>query len=873
MILSENGWPATVLMRTRWWVWVLLLGFGGAARSAPPYAHFEARQTHPLGLTPDRTRLLALNSPDARLSVFDVSGAAAARPVLFAEIPVGLEPVSLRARTDDEVWVVNEVSDSVSVVSLSRRVVVATLPCPDEPADVVFAGGKAFVSCARSSLLRVFDAVTRQELGTIPMQGNFPRALATDPAGTRVFVAFLYSGNRTTVLPATKAPAQPAPVNTNLPAPPQTALIVRADDPRIPFTVLDHDVAVVSVTDSRVLGYLSDTGTDLFALAVRPGAEELWVANTEARNLVRFEPSLNGHFADNRLTRVALGDGTPTAFDLNPGLDYGQLPNPAAQATALAQPMGLAFTADGSALWVAAFASDRLAKADARTGAVLSRVDLRPEGGSRQMRGPRGLALNEETGRLYVLNKLANTVSVIDAAAGTLVNELPVGSFDPTPAAVKAGRGFLFDARLSGNGTASCGTCHVDADRDGQAWDLGNPAGSLATVSGADLSVHDLTPQERVMHPMKGPMTTQTLRGLSPTNLLHWRGDKPTLADFNPTFPDLMGGELQSQEDLALLADYVFSVRNHPNPNRPLDNSLPATFNGGNPIRGRQLYSLHINHCAVCHVFPTGSDNNVDDRRNFGGLQSLKTPALGTVYQRALLDTRPGATNVTGFGLLHDGTGGRQSLPTVHFYELDLLNGTGFTDVTAFVLCFDTGTVPAVGFARTVTQANQADPDLVRDLAVVETQAALTNACDLVVQGRLGGESRRWRFDPAALLYRADDGTGVARAELLASLAADDAVTFLGVLPGQSERIAADRDGDGIPDTAEPAPALKVAALPGELRLSWPAEAGWVLEGGSTPETIRVLAGQPPTTVAGRHEVTLPPPENSTGFFRLRRTW
>ena len=30
-----------------------------------------------------------------------------------SEIPVGLEPVSVRARTNDEVWVVNEVSDSV----------------------------------------------------------------------------------------------------------------------------------------------------------------------------------------------------------------------------------------------------------------------------------------------------------------------------------------------------------------------------------------------------------------------------------------------------------------------------------------------------------------------------------------------------------------------------------------------------------------------------------------------------------------------------------------------------------------------------------------------------------------------------------------
>ena len=90
--------------------------------------HFEARQTHPIGLSPDGTRLFVLNSPDARLSVFDVSNGANPAPVLVAEIPVGMEPVSLRARTNEEVWVVNEVSDSVSIVSVPEQKV--TEPSP-----------------------------------------------------------------------------------------------------------------------------------------------------------------------------------------------------------------------------------------------------------------------------------------------------------------------------------------------------------------------------------------------------------------------------------------------------------------------------------------------------------------------------------------------------------------------------------------------------------------------------------------------------------------------------------------------------------------------------------------------------------------------
>lgn len=172
---------------------------------------------------------------------------------------------------------------------------------------------------------------------------------------------------------------------------------------------------------------------------MHPVTGDLWATNTEALNLTRFEPVLRGHFVDNRITRVALPAGTVTAFDLNAGFDYAKLPDPAAQATALAQPAAISIAADGSYAWVAAFGSDRVVKV-LSNGSVASRVDLRPSGDSRQMRGPRGLAWRERTHRLYVMNKLANSVSVIDSASGTVVAEVPVGSHDPMPLEVKEGR-------------------------------------------------------------------------------------------------------------------------------------------------------------------------------------------------------------------------------------------------------------------------------------------------------------------------------------------------------------------------------------------------------------------------------------------------
>jgi DNA-binding beta-propeller fold protein YncE len=179
-------------------LWVAVVACpGGVVRAAGAagYAHFEGRQTHPVAMTPDKTRLLAVNTPDGRLSVFDISDGSLATPTLWAEIQVGLEPVSVRARTDNEVWVVNEASDTVSVIRLDRLSTVATLRCPDEPSDVVFAQGKAFVSCARNHAIRVFDVRSHAELSVIDLQGHYPRALVTDGQEERVYAAFQFSGN------------------------------------------------------------------------------------------------------------------------------------------------------------------------------------------------------------------------------------------------------------------------------------------------------------------------------------------------------------------------------------------------------------------------------------------------------------------------------------------------------------------------------------------------------------------------------------------------------------------------------------------------------------------------------------------------------
>src|SRR4029078_370767 len=75
-----------------------LLFSQGVSKAAPTdatFVNFEGKQTHPVALSPDGTRLCAVHTPDARLSVFDRT--TPSNPILIGEIPVGLEPVSVNA--------------------------------------------------------------------------------------------------------------------------------------------------------------------------------------------------------------------------------------------------------------------------------------------------------------------------------------------------------------------------------------------------------------------------------------------------------------------------------------------------------------------------------------------------------------------------------------------------------------------------------------------------------------------------------------------------------------------------------------------------------------------------------------------------------
>lgn len=839
--------------------------------------NFEGKQTNPLRLSPDGARLFAVNTPDARLSVFDLSRPK--NPVLIAEIPVGLEPVSVNAVSNDEAWVVNEVSDSVSVVSVGKQSVIDTLLVKDEPADVAFASGRAFVTAARRNEIHVFDLVTRSNVAVIPVLGQNPRALAVSRDARRIYAACTLSGNRTTIIPATKAPPQPPPTRiTN--APPQVGLIVDATDTNwsnlVQYSMPDNDVVELDTASLAVTRYFSGVGSVNFGLAVDPASGDLFVANTDARNLVRFEPQLRGHIVLNRVSRVGCVDGSVTAFDLNPSVDYDTLPNPLALATALAQPTSIAFAAKGS-IYVAAFGTDRVARLDA-SGAIMARIEVGQSPGAtahpRTKRGPRGLALAPDGTELYVLNRIANTLTVIDTATDSVIREIPVGSYDPTPSLIREGRGFLYDAKLSGNGTVACASCHVDAEMDMLAWDLGDPGGVMETTR---VTLDDGTSANRPRHPMKGPMTTQTLRGLSGNDPLHWRGDRTNFLHFNMAFGSLLGGAPLALEDMAAFRAFINTIVFQPNPNQTLERALPDTLAGGKPSAGRSFFlSTPVMSpgilCVDCHAGKAGSGPEIIDAVHLQQSQSFKAPQLRSVYQKLAFNTSPGATNLSGFGLTHDGSDGGllAHFSIKRFFPVLRTSDSPKRDLASFLMCFDTGTAPSVGYARTVNALNVRSIALSNDWTILESRPPTDS--DLIAKGTVDGVLRGLRFLPGTKQYESDKaGVGpFTRDELVAKILAGDSLTLMGVPPGAGRRLGIDRNDDGTRDGDETAPPLSFAWSGATLTLSWPTNASVVLE---MTTHLSPADWRPETQVrsvnADQFSVTVPTGAERS-FFRLR---
>jgi len=712
------------------------------------YFNFETAPVHPVALGPDGRTLAVCNLADARVELFDVSSGL---PVPTGSVPVGLNPVSARFASSNELWVVNHISSTISIVDVAAQTVVATLETHAGPSDVVFAGDprRAWVSCSRTNAVFVVDPVTRTPVANVAIEGERPRAMAVSRDGAKVYVAIFESGNGTTILgrrlTGLGVLPQPGPVDdisgphggadpppnfgTNfVPAinpalsnlPPRVSHIVRKDaagrwlddnngdwtewisgtnatlSGRVPgWDLPDRDVAIIDTATLEV-SYAQRLMNICMAIAVNPASGQIAVVGTDATNERRFEPVLNGVFLRVNLALVDPLTRTNRLRDLNPHLDYvtRQLP-PEQRALSLGDPRGIEWNSDGTRAYVTGMGSRNLIIVDADG----RRVDQQPiELGE----GPTGLALDEARARLYVWNHFSSSLSVVDTEADTVLTNVPV--FDPTPDIVRKGRRHLYDTRhTSGLGIVSCASCHVDARFDRIAWDLGVPDGER------------LTNANFTFHPMKGPMVTQTFQDIiTPTNFngrplphqpLHWRGDRKDIEAFNPTFTNLLANDVElTTNEMAEFKAMLGSIFFPPNFLRNFTNGLPALLplpghfglaptNGGPPqplppgIPQNGTFRF-AGACGFCHAADQGRGAiNIVNLQRTGTEGPFKTAQLRSLLDKVAMNGL--STNSrSGFGFMHDGRVDTLTRFLVDGFPGQFPNDQSIADMVAFLLCF-----------------------------------------------------------------------------------------------------------------------------------------------------------------------------------------
>jgi DNA-binding beta-propeller fold protein YncE len=830
---------------------------------------FESGPVRPLALSADGQRLYVVNGPAGCLEIYALNGDALS---LVSSVSVGLEPVSIAERTSNELWVVNHLSDSVSVVRLDGTPrVLRTLQVGDEPRDIVFAGNnrdRAFITAANRGQNRpgftsaslttpgsgradvwIFDAAQLEDslngkpLSIVTLPADVPRALAVSSDGRTVYAAAFMSGNRTTVLhrDAINTPKPGLTTSADGVQAPATGLIVRyegttwRDEARtdwssqVKLTLSDEDVFAInaSATIPSITDRFVGVGTTLFNMAVAADGR-IFVSNTEAFNEVRFEGSgrrgnstVRGRIAESRISMISPTSGAVTAVHLNRHIDFnlpqGTTVSAADKARSLSQPTAMVFNSSGDTLFTAAFGSAKVAAlpttaliSGSYTSDVTRLIDVPA--------GPAGLAINSAGSRLFVYSRIAHAISVIDVPNRTLLSTRSL--FSPESIAIKEGRRFLYDATLSSaNGTVSCASCHVFGDLDHLAWDLGNPDDRMQTNPNAYLPLSPRTTPR--FHPLKGPMTTQTLRGMKGNGPMHWRGDRTgtsravvrgttesleeaAFKEFNSAFVALLGRETALPADqMQAFTDFVMQLAMPPNPVRALDNSLTEQESAG-----RNFYmnfpSTLLGSCDNCHrLRPLEGQFGTNGLMTFEGgriTENFKIPQLRNMYTKVGMfgfsgdNSAATGLQIRGFGFSHDG-----AVDTLENFLRDpVFIFPSPADVTrrqvaAFVLAFDTNLLPIVGQQVTwrpgTSSAIEDRLSLLRNQALIRTPRP---SCDLIARITANGVAHsallqldgNWAFKDGSIRNEA-------QLKELASVA--QPITFTCVPPGTGQRVALNR--------------------------------------------------------------------------------
>ncbi len=573
------------------WMAALFVLFSGLliARARPPVEETRYLSPGELVASADGRWLYVLCEKSDELLVVDTAAEKVVRRVQVGRVPRGLALSS----DGSKMFVANSWSDTISVVDTRSLQVEKTLATGFEPTSVVVdqSGTTLYVANRLSNDISLINSSNGQELKRLTA-GHGASYLASSADGKRVYCTHVYP--------------QPGPFRAS---------------PESEITVIDTETQ--RVTERKLVKNVAG----MFHLALSPDNGIGVAAQLRPKNLIPLAHVEHGWAFGNSLSVFGKDVDGVVQVPIDELDSY------------FAMPFSVAITPDKSKLFVTSAGSDVVSVVDLarlltfiKTRHAPFANDLSASANYVEARvpvgkNPRGMSLSADGARLYVANRMDDTVSVIDTRSNREISTITLGG-PKSLTALRRGEQIFYNARYAFQGQFGCANCHIDATFDGLEWDL-EPDGF-----GVDI------------------VDNRAIEDLTGTQPYKWNAGNPDLpTECGPrTEKFFYRSQSYSEEELTDLVSFVLSLPLRPNRYRLPKGDLTPAQERGKAIFERTRYRNgksipEANQCSYCH---SGSKYTNQGRFDV---------ASGKPTDRSSLIDVPQLTNVANSApYLHDGS-------------------------------------------------------------------------------------------------------------------------------------------------------------------------------------------------------------------------
>jgi len=498
-------------------------------------------------------------SPDGHLLYVVCQGRDEVRVVdpdsgkVVGSIHVGHVPRDIALSSDSHrLYVTNAWSDTVSVIDTASREVVQTLPTGFEPTGIVVdqSGTTLYVANRLSNDVSVIDLTTGQEIKRL-LAGRGASYLALSHDGKWIYCTHIYPN-----------------------------MGAFRSEPDSEITVID--TATRRVVERKPLHNVAG----VFHVAASTDGKLMAAAQLRPKNLIPLAHVEHGAVFGDSLALFGDDVGGTVQVPLDELDRYYALP------------WGIAITPDKSKIFLTTAGSQSVTAIDvskllktvrSRRQPFANDLSASAEYATSRIRvghNPRGLVFSPDGKRLYVANRLDDTISVIDTASEKVVSTIDLGG-PRNIDALRRGERLFYTAEFSFQGQFGCSNCHLDATIDGLQWDL-EPDGF-----GKDI------------------VDNRSLENLAGTEPFKWNGGNPDMpTECGPrTEKFFFRSQSFTQQQLTDLVTFVYSLPYRPNRYRLANGELAPAQERGKAIfertkTKRGLEIAETNQCSYCHSGP-----------------------------------------------------------------------------------------------------------------------------------------------------------------------------------------------------------------------------------------------------------------------------